>query len=150
MVDHVHKGPLIVGRGFERGLAFHGQEPAVFELAAFGIPTIFVPYPYAADDHQSRNVSPLGEIGAAIVVDNAEIDGETLEKMILSLLDDSARRRDMSAKLRAWSPGDADEKAAARISELVTSGKLRSAQLDYGSHHSKGGATNSVWVTRTG
>ena len=35
---------------------------SVFELAAFGIPSVFVPYPYAADDHQMKNVAGLDPV----------------------------------------------------------------------------------------
>jgi UDP-N-acetylglucosamine--N-acetylmuramyl-(pentapeptide) pyrophosphoryl-undecaprenol N-acetylglucosamine transferase len=97
---------------------------AVFELAAFGIPSIFVPYPYAADDHQRRNVEELGEMDAAVVIENRKLDGETLETMITSLLDDATRRGEMSSKLRAWSPTDADVEAARKIGEVVGQNKI--------------------------
>ncbi|HEU4928287.1 MAG TPA: UDP-N-acetylglucosamine--N-acetylmuramyl-(pentapeptide) pyrophosphoryl-undecaprenol N-acetylglucosamine transferase, partial [Candidatus Krumholzibacteria bacterium] len=38
---------------------------SVFELALFGVPSIFVPYPYAADDHQESNAAPLVKAGGA-------------------------------------------------------------------------------------
>ncbi|UCG51879.1 MAG: undecaprenyldiphospho-muramoylpentapeptide beta-N-acetylglucosaminyltransferase [Candidatus Latescibacterota bacterium] len=93
---------------------------AVFELAAFGIPTVFVPYPYAADDHQRKNVNQLEEVGAAIVIENQALDGEHLETIIETLLDDEGRRGDMQKKSRAWAKADADSLAAEKILELVS------------------------------
>ena len=94
---------------------------AVFELAAFGVPSVFVPYPYAADDHQKRNVAALANDGAAVVIDNQNLDGENLKTIILSLLDDESRRANMSARLRSWSKADADDLAAEHILDLVMS-----------------------------
>jgi len=60
---------------------------AVFELAAFGVPTVFVPYPYAADDHQKKNVARLAEMRAAVVVENSVLDGARLAAILEGLLD---------------------------------------------------------------
>ena len=98
---------------------------AVFELAAFGIPSIFVPYPHAADDHQRKNVTSLEKRAAAVIVDNDRLDGDTLDTMILTLLDDGPRRREMSQRLLEWSPKDADVAAARKILSVVDGGQLR-------------------------
>jgi UDP-N-acetylglucosamine--N-acetylmuramyl-(pentapeptide) pyrophosphoryl-undecaprenol N-acetylglucosamine transferase len=92
---------------------------AVFELAAFGVPTVFVPYPYAADDHQRKNVSALGAAGAAVVVEDRSFTGEQLGTIIETLLDDEERRGTMRRKTRSWARADADSLAAEKILELV-------------------------------
>ncbi|MEJ2721338.1 MAG: undecaprenyldiphospho-muramoylpentapeptide beta-N-acetylglucosaminyltransferase [bacterium] len=92
---------------------------AVFELAAFGVPTVFVPYPYAADDHQRKNVSALGAAGAAVVVEDRSFTGGQLETIIETLLDDEERRGTMRRKTRTWARADADSLAAEKILELV-------------------------------
>jgi UDP-N-acetylglucosamine--N-acetylmuramyl-(pentapeptide) pyrophosphoryl-undecaprenol N-acetylglucosamine transferase len=91
----------------------------VFELAAFGVPTVFVPYPHAADDHQKKNVAELGKTGAAVVVENRSCTGEHLETIIETLLDDGERRGTMRRKTSAWAKADADSLAAEKILELV-------------------------------
>jgi UDP-N-acetylglucosamine--N-acetylmuramyl-(pentapeptide) pyrophosphoryl-undecaprenol N-acetylglucosamine transferase len=48
------------------------------ELAATGTPSILVPYPYAADDHQAANAGVFAERGAAVVLNDAELDGDRL------------------------------------------------------------------------
>lgn len=50
----------------------------VSELAAAGKPAILVPFPYAADDHQTKNAQALERLGAAIVVRDGEFDGPRL------------------------------------------------------------------------
>jgi len=93
---------------------------AVFELAAFGVPTVFVPYPYAADDHQRKNVARLADLGAAIVVGDSEISGEKLQSLIDGLLDDGERRGRMTREMKNWAKPDADVRAAEAIAELVS------------------------------
>jgi UDP-N-acetylglucosamine--N-acetylmuramyl-(pentapeptide) pyrophosphoryl-undecaprenol N-acetylglucosamine transferase len=100
---------------------------AVFELAAFGVPTVFVPYPYAADDHQRKNVAGLAAIGAAVVVDDSELDGERLKTIIETLLDDAGARRHMTTEMKRWAKPDADELAAEKIVDLVSKLELGGA-----------------------
>jgi len=92
---------------------------SVFELALFGVPAIFVPYPFAADDHQEKNASPLVEAGGALVIGDAELRGETLANTVALLLDDPSRRAAMSKAMRAWSKPDAAQDAARAILEVV-------------------------------
>lgn len=97
---------------------------AVFELAAFGIPTVFVPYPYAADDHQTKNVGPLEQLEAAVVIENDRLCGEVLETIILSLLGDDTRRREMASRMKGWSDANADQLAAEKILDLSAANRL--------------------------
>lgn len=88
---------------------------SVFELALFGVPTVFVPYPYAADAHQESNAAPLVRAGGAILIRDAELSGERLTTEIDALLSAPERRRAMSHAMRAWSTPDAAGKAADAI-----------------------------------
>ncbi|HKW14627.1 MAG TPA: undecaprenyldiphospho-muramoylpentapeptide beta-N-acetylglucosaminyltransferase [Candidatus Krumholzibacteria bacterium] len=90
-----------------------------FELALFGVPAVFVPYPFAADDHQEKNASPLVQAGAALVIGDAELTGENLASVLVSLLDDPARRNAMSAAMHAWSKPNAAADAAGAILEIA-------------------------------
>jgi UDP-N-acetylglucosamine--N-acetylmuramyl-(pentapeptide) pyrophosphoryl-undecaprenol N-acetylglucosamine transferase len=90
-----------------------------FELALFGVPTIFVPYPYAADQHQQTNAAPLEKAGAALVIRDAELTGERLAQALAELLGDATRRTKMSNAMRAWSKPDAAAKAAEAILEIA-------------------------------
>jgi UDP-N-acetylglucosamine--N-acetylmuramyl-(pentapeptide) pyrophosphoryl-undecaprenol N-acetylglucosamine transferase len=120
---------------------------AVFELAAFGVPTVFVPYPYAADDHQKKNVAVLADTGAAVVVDDHSFNGEQLETIIETLLDDEERRGTMRKKTRAWAKADADSLAAEKILELVP--EHRMCLLDDAPAGTPGGTAGRVTGVET-
>ena len=88
---------------------------SVFELALFGVPSVFVPYPFAADAHQERNAEPLVRAGGALVVRDAEVTGERLANEVGSLLAAPERRRAMADAMRAWSAPEAADRAADAI-----------------------------------
>lgn len=73
----------------------------VAELAIAGKPAVFIPYPFAADDHQHRNAREMAEAGAALVRRQAELTAETLADALRPLLTDPARRAQMGAAMRA-------------------------------------------------
>jgi len=60
----------------------------VSEVAAVGIAAIFIPYPYAVDDHQMLNAKWLVDNSAAIIVDQSEIDSASTKQKIFSLVQD--------------------------------------------------------------
>ncbi|HEY0613524.1 MAG TPA: undecaprenyldiphospho-muramoylpentapeptide beta-N-acetylglucosaminyltransferase [Candidatus Elarobacter sp.] len=57
------------------------------ELAVTGTPSVLVPYPHAADLHQAHNAALFEEAGAAIVLKDAEIDGDRLWWTLREILD---------------------------------------------------------------
>jgi len=96
----------------------------VFELASFAVPSILVPYPYAADDHQRLNAESVQKAGGAIVVEDAGLTGQRLREEIESLLQDNRRRAEMRNALAGWARTDAALDAADRIVELVKKKRL--------------------------
>lgn len=85
----------------------------VSELAAAGKPSILVPFPYAADDHQMKNAQALERIGAAVVVRDSEFDGPRLLRELERLSPDVLSRMSRAARTFA-KPG-----AAARAADLL-------------------------------
>jgi UDP-N-acetylglucosamine--N-acetylmuramyl-(pentapeptide) pyrophosphoryl-undecaprenol N-acetylglucosamine transferase len=67
------------------------------ELAAFALPSILVPYPYAADDHQLANARVFQDAGAAWVVLQKDIEPDRLVRRIADTLLQPERRRRMAA-----------------------------------------------------
>ena len=92
---------------------------SVFELALFGVPAIFVPYPYAADAHQESNAAPLVRAGAAVTVRDADLDGDLLAGMLTGLIDAPGKRIAMSQAMRAWSKPRAAAESAHAILEIA-------------------------------
>ncbi|PCJ20227.1 MAG: undecaprenyldiphospho-muramoylpentapeptide beta-N-acetylglucosaminyltransferase [Gammaproteobacteria bacterium] len=55
------------------------------ELQQAGLPGVLVPYPYAVDDHQTRNAEVLVQAGGAVLVQQADIDVEQLKRLIIDM-----------------------------------------------------------------
>ena len=90
-----------------------------FELALFGVPAIFVPYPFAADAHQEKNAAPLVKTGAAVVISDAELTGEKLAQTLGVLLDDASLRARMAKAMQDWSKPNAARDSASAILEIA-------------------------------
>ncbi len=77
------------------------------ELAAFALPAMLVPYPYAADDHQTRNAEIFVKAKAAFMIREIDLSGETLGKQIRDLQGDPEALRQMSKNIEAMAPHNA-------------------------------------------
>lgn len=86
------------------------------ELCAIGRPSILIPFPHAADDHQSKNAQALQEQGASICVLESDLDPGSLGDRVAELLDDPARRRAMAQAARDHGRPDA---AAAIVDDMM-------------------------------
>jgi len=73
----------------------------VFELAAAGVASILVPYPYAVDDHQTANALYLQEAGAAIIKQQSELDSEWLVNTLNDFMKNRNRLLQMANAARA-------------------------------------------------
>ena len=99
----------------------------IAELSLTGLPTIFVPFPFAADDHQRVNVRLLVDSGAAAMIDEmTSMPLEALKQTILNLSSDDGhleRRAQLQTAFLKWARPDALD----RMTEQVLSrlGKSR-------------------------
>ncbi|HET6837057.1 MAG TPA: UDP-N-acetylglucosamine--N-acetylmuramyl-(pentapeptide) pyrophosphoryl-undecaprenol N-acetylglucosamine transferase, partial [Gemmatimonadales bacterium] len=89
----------------------------VAELCAWGIPSILIPLPTAAADHQTHNARVLAAADASRLLPQAELTPSNLGAAVAGLLDDSAARKHMSE--RALSRGR-PRAAAEIVSNLLT------------------------------
>jgi UDP-N-acetylglucosamine--N-acetylmuramyl-(pentapeptide) pyrophosphoryl-undecaprenol N-acetylglucosamine transferase len=90
------------------------------ELAAAGRPSILMPFPFAADDHQTRNAEAMQRAGAARMVRDAEMNGEKLVRTIGEMADSLDEMGEAAHRLAR--PGAA--RRAAEILEEVARGRL--------------------------
>jgi UDP-N-acetylglucosamine--N-acetylmuramyl-(pentapeptide) pyrophosphoryl-undecaprenol N-acetylglucosamine transferase len=93
---------------------------SVAELAALGKPAILVPYPYATADHQRKNAREMVAGGAALLVDDAGLDGDLLAQMVGELLGDPTRLAAMAAASAALGRPDAARRVADQIEDVMT------------------------------
>ncbi len=83
----------------------------IAELAAVGVASILVPYPYAVDDHQTGNAHYLVDVGAAVLLPNAEVTPQTLVQE-LALLQQPQRLAVMAKCARLAALPDAAQRVA--------------------------------------
>lgn len=77
------------------------------ELGALGVPAILVPFPQAADDHQTKNARDMEMAGAVVLLPQDQMTPERLADEIEKLLVDDDRRNRMVTASRAWGRIDA-------------------------------------------
>ncbi len=77
------------------------------ELTALGKPAIFVPYPYAADDHQRANAEQLVQAGAALMILDAELSAERVAGALRGLMQEPVRLQAMARAAAAFGQADA-------------------------------------------
>jgi UDP-N-acetylglucosamine--N-acetylmuramyl-(pentapeptide) pyrophosphoryl-undecaprenol N-acetylglucosamine transferase len=92
---------------------------AVNEIAAAGMPAIFVPLPFAADDHQRRNAQAFVEAGAARLTPDAEMNGERIFREIEDLRRNPGELEQMRVRVRQFARPGAAERAADLLEEAA-------------------------------
>ncbi|HET8637744.1 MAG TPA: undecaprenyldiphospho-muramoylpentapeptide beta-N-acetylglucosaminyltransferase [Acidobacteriaceae bacterium] len=91
----------------------------VAELAAAGKPSLLVPFPQAADDHQRKNAEVLAQAGAAQVILEKELTPERLQESLIRLLQDQAALEQMSQQARRLAHPDAATQIAALVQSII-------------------------------
>lgn len=110
-MDEEMKGAnLVVSRAGSTTLA---------EIAACGRAAILIPLPTATDDHQRKNAQALAEHGAATLLDQQGLTGETLATRILTLVNDARQRQTMAAAVRRFAKPDAAATIVNRLLQLA-------------------------------
>lgn len=90
----------------------------ISELQILGKPTILIPSPNVAEDHQRRNAEALSTRGAAVMILDADAVGQ-LPSTLRRLIDDEAARRRLSAEILKMARNGADEKIVDKIIEIT-------------------------------
>jgi UDP-N-acetylglucosamine--N-acetylmuramyl-(pentapeptide) pyrophosphoryl-undecaprenol N-acetylglucosamine transferase len=85
------------------------------ELSYFGLPSILIPYPYAAENHQQLNAKIFANNCAAEMMEESKATGDALAHLIDGLLSDPVKTNGMRSRLRALAP----ENSAPKIADLV-------------------------------
>ncbi len=98
---------------------------AIAELAAAGKPSILVPFPFAADQHQSRNAEAMARAGGAVVVEDHAMSGERLFAEVRKLAEARPRLEGMGAAARRLARPGAATRAADLLEELGREGRKK-------------------------
>ncbi len=89
---------------------------AVAEICAVGRAAVYVPYPHAADDHQTKNAMSIVKSDAAIMVDDSSVDGKKAAGIIKKFIDSRQRLKDMGRRAKKLAKPDS---AARIVDELL-------------------------------
>ena len=117
IVPYIHDMPaalaaadLVVGRAGALSIA---------EITARGLPAILIPFPYAAENHQEKNARVLEEAGAARVLLDEAVTGESLGDLIFQLLQNRNLLSRMAANSQKLGKVNATHVIVDRIAELA-------------------------------
>jgi len=91
----------------------------VSELAAAGKPSILVPLPTAADQHQLRNAEAMERIGASRIVLDAELSGRRLVDEVMRLSQSPDLLKAMGAAARSFAKPGATQRAAEVLESFI-------------------------------
>jgi len=135
-LDFQRVSEITQGRAGYKVLGFCDQMPAAYALADLviarsgasslteisiaGHPSILVPYPYAADDHQTRNAEVFSSAGASLLVQERDLDAEKLAGLATSILQDLPTYKRMAKAAGALAVPDAADRVCAAIEATLT------------------------------
>jgi UDP-N-acetylglucosamine--N-acetylmuramyl-(pentapeptide) pyrophosphoryl-undecaprenol N-acetylglucosamine transferase len=91
----------------------------VSEIATAGVAAIFIPFPYAVDDHQTANAQYLVAAGAARLIQQSELSAESLAQVLNELCADRRQLIEMAKRARGLALPDAAKQAAAACVALL-------------------------------
>jgi UDP-N-acetylglucosamine--N-acetylmuramyl-(pentapeptide) pyrophosphoryl-undecaprenol N-acetylglucosamine transferase len=94
---------------------------SVFELAAAGRPALLVPYPHASANHQAQNARWMADAGAALVIEDSQLEPARLRHDVTELANDPERLAAMSSAARALARPQAAADVAAEVLAAVRS-----------------------------
>lgn len=116
-------GYVVVGFCDKMALAYAASDlmlarsgaSSLTEIAHAGLPSILVPFPSSADDHQTRNAEVFSTVGAAELIQQVDLDAAKLAKVASNILNDLQTRHRMAQAARALDTPD----ASARICDAI-------------------------------
>jgi UDP-N-acetylglucosamine--N-acetylmuramyl-(pentapeptide) pyrophosphoryl-undecaprenol N-acetylglucosamine transferase len=90
------------------------------ETAAVGMPAVYVPLPYG-NGEQRRNALPVVQAGGGLLVDDAELTSDWIERQLVPLLRDPGRLDQMSFAAAGYGRRDGDEALRSFVYEVLGS-----------------------------
>ena len=89
------------------------------ELAAVGLPSVLIPYPHAADNHQRKNADVFVRHGAAVLLEDAKLDADSLYWALVAVLEPNKL-----AAMRFGAASLAHPRALATMIERIVKGQI--------------------------
>jgi len=92
---------------------------SIAEITALGIAPILIPYPFAADDHQTVNARCLEQAGAAVMIRQDRLTGSSLAEAIRALYEDPSKLKSMREAVKKFGRPHAGEKIAEDFLQVI-------------------------------
>lgn len=89
------------------------------EINLCSLPSILVPYPYAAADHQRKNAKEMLELGASLYIEDNECSPEKLLEMIKLLISDTQKMTKMAENAKSLSTADAAQRIIKQLKSII-------------------------------
>ncbi len=92
---------------------------SIAELAATKTPAMFIPFPYAAGDHQTANAQNIADHKGALMVQESELKNYPMDKILLSILQNKEELAEMAENIGRLARKDAAKNVAAELINLL-------------------------------
>jgi UDP-N-acetylglucosamine--N-acetylmuramyl-(pentapeptide) pyrophosphoryl-undecaprenol N-acetylglucosamine transferase len=92
----------------------------IAELAAFGLPAVLVPYPFAAEDHQNANAKAVADAGAALLVNQNRTASTEFIQRITALAEDTVELVRMSSAMNSIFPPAPADVIVSHLQEMIS------------------------------
>lgn len=100
----------------------------IAEMAVTGCPAMFVPYPFAAQNHQMHNAQFMETKGAAIVIPQERLTGDLLKQEVLRLIMDEDNLCSMRKGMLSCGKPQAAQDLASQLKEVSTSFQMKQSR----------------------
>lgn len=124
MLPHYHVKPYLQGNAMGQAyqhasLVVSRSGGSLAELAVFGIPSVLVPLPSAAGNHQYHNAKEFADMGAAVVHTEDKFDPTLMTAAIRDWGSSAERRKKAREALKNWDIPDSTERIVALVEEAA-------------------------------
>ena len=92
----------------------------ITEIEKVGKPAIFVPFPYAAENHQEYNARAVENVGAAKVILDKDLNSEILDRTIKEIIENDDELKQMGKRSLLLSVNDVEDRIYAQIKSVAT------------------------------
>ncbi len=91
----------------------------VAEIKASGRTAVLIPFPFATDDHQTKNARAMADENAAVLIHNAELTGKRLADTIRELVGNPARLKEIESNARRIAILDAEQRIVNLVEAVI-------------------------------
>jgi UDP-N-acetylglucosamine--N-acetylmuramyl-(pentapeptide) pyrophosphoryl-undecaprenol N-acetylglucosamine transferase len=102
----------------------------VAEIKAAGRAAILVPFPFAADDHQTKNAKAMADEKAAVLIENSQLNGKRLSDAVRDLLGNPSRLQELESNARRIAVLDAEARIVNLVEDAIASPTGRGRRVE--------------------